>query len=464
MSKLKILPKTFIYTITIMGGIVLFVHALIYFGLPRFYYQQKNQDAKVEMRNLVEQIQKTPADQVLEKLANYAVKENVNLHLRLNGQTNYDFQGFTPLKIEYNGASLNALPIYVHDGTGKVSPIIVIQEQFKAHGQTYELQLMLNTQPIEETKQMTLRLLPYTLLLSFLLASLFAYLFSRLLTKPIKEVLIGTKKMEQLQPGAFIQVYSADEMGDLAAQINDLYEKLWKTIDSLEDKVRILGEVEEEKIQFLRGASHELKTPLTSLSILLENMQLNIGPYKNREVYLDKSLEMVRQLSEMLQTMLESSQLTTLPLTESPLTNIATILQTTIGDYEILAKSKQIDLQVTIETRTLMYPIPAKELSKVFSNLLSNSIHYTKAGETVNIQLTERTFSIENTGVTFSEETLQRLFQPYYRPDFSREKHAGGTGLGLYIVKTILEHYRCPFSFSPTDNSVIFQITFNHFI
>lgn len=461
MKKLKLLPKTFIYTISIMSVIVLFVHGLIYFGLPRFYYQQKQEDAQEELTMLIEKMKETPEEEVVTLVGQYATQRNINLNLRINQKQEYQFQGFTSLKIEYSSELTDPLSIYLDDGTGKMSPIIVTQDQFKAHGQTYEVQLMLNIQPIEEAKQMTVKLLPYTLLLSLFLASIAAYFYSRILTRPIKEVLLGTKKMEQLQPDVFIQVSSADEMGDLAENINDLYENLWQTIDSLEDKIRILGEVEEEKVHFLRGASHELKTPLTSLSILLENMQLNIGPYKDRETYLVKAQEIVMTLSAMLQNLLESSQLKTLPLESGTAISLTQTLKRTLSDYEILAKTKKLQLMIDIEEEEGFYPIPEKELSKVFSNLISNSIYYTKTGEKIKIRLTSHSFSIENTGVTMLQSELDDLFQPFYRPDFSRNKNTGGTGLGLYIVKTILDYYQLPFSFTSTKNSLIFKIDFD---
>ncbi len=107
--------------------------------------------------------------------------------------------------------------------------------------------------------------------------------------------------MKQMQADAYCQVDSEDEIGELASNINRLYDTLGATILSLEQEIQNVSRAETQKLDFLRSASHELKTPLTRLSIMLENMRLGIGRYKDRELYLQKCEDEVRRLSQMVQ-------------------------------------------------------------------------------------------------------------------------------------------------------------------
>ena len=99
---------------------------------------------------------------------------------------------------------------------------------------------------------------------------------------------------------AKLKVNSKDEIGDLKNQINILYQRLLGVIDDLDEKNKAMLELEKKKVEFLRATSHELKTPLASLNVILENMRYNIGKYKDRDKYLDESLQIVDKLSKMI--------------------------------------------------------------------------------------------------------------------------------------------------------------------
>lgn len=94
-----------------------------------------------------------------------------------------------------------------------------------------------------------------------------------------------------------LRVDSKDEIGNLKEQINSLYQHLLTVIADLHEKNEAILQLEKMKVEFLRGASHELKTPLASLKILIENMRENIGRYKDRDQYLGVALGIVDELN-----------------------------------------------------------------------------------------------------------------------------------------------------------------------
>ncbi|MCR8658530.1 sensor histidine kinase [Paenibacillus endoradicis] len=466
MNKLKLFPKTFLYTIGIMSIIVLLVHGLMYVMLPSFYLDQKKEEGNTKADELVAMLEVTNDEQAIEIAEKYAIQHNVNITLGMNGEI-YRYQGFTPIDIYFDPTIANDLVSNPHIKENQTSqaemaesPQVILEKRVFKNKENLpiELYLILSIQPVGETKQVAFTLLPYSIAISFIISLIAAYIFSKLITRPIKNILRVTKEMESLKKDSFCIVESEDEIGMLAENINSLYDTLWHTIESLEQKINDISEVEKEKVEFLRAASHELKTPLTSLHILLENMKYNIGKYSNRDFYLGQAEELVMESTKMVQNILNTSKLQTVAKEEQKEeVSVNEVLLETIETYKILAKAKNIQLRLQIEETHLCY-INKDALKKVISNLLSNAINYTDEGKRINIQIVDGCLSIENECTPLSQEVLTHIFKAFYRPDFSRNKKDGGTGLGLYIVKNILSHANINYSFTPSDLGMKFSI------
>ena len=465
MSRLKIFPKTFIYTSVIMSIIVIIVHALIYSLLPSFYLNQKKEEANTKSIQLMKILKNTDEVEAIEIVKEYAIINNVNIALSINGTT-YRYQGFTPVDIYFEPLSVNR-DVVGDEANMRVEvpggySIIVEKNTFTSiDNQEYELYLTLSTQPVGETKQVTFKVLPYSIALSFIISLMAAYIYSRAVTRPIKNILLVTKDMEKLKKDSYCNVDSEDEIGMIAENINSLYDTLWNTIESLEQKIDYISEVEKEKVEFLRSASHELKTPLTSLHILLENMKYNIGKYIDRDFYLGKAQEMVMESTKMVQNILNTSKLQTINQGQVENLDIREVLVDTMGLYKVLAKAKNIQIQLQLE-ETYFCVMNEESLKKVLSNLISNAISYTDEGKQINIQIVDGNLVIENECAPLSEGELKQIFKAFYRPDFSRDRKDGGTGLGLYIVKDILTHANLSFDFAPSDLGMKFIIKFKN--
>ena len=99
-------------------------------------------------------------------------------------------------------------------------------------------------------------------------------------------------------------------------------------------------------------------------------------------------------------------------------------------------------------------------LEKVFSNVLGNAAAYSPEGSLITVSLQDGVFAVENTGVHIGEEDLKQIFTPFYRVDKSRSRNSGGSGLGLYITKTILARHEIPCSMENTQEGVCFTADF----
>lgn len=178
-------------------------------------------------------------------------------------------------------------------------------------------------------------------------------------------------------------------------------------------------------------------------------MLLGIGKYKDRDTYLVQCKEIAEQLSSMIQEVLETSRLDfTQDVQISEPFDLSDTLPTLCEPYKLIAKANQIDFSVEIHEGCPL-DLPKRNLEKILANLLSNAVSYTKPGSKVSVVLYADRIMIENECTPIPQETLSHLFEPFYRPDFARNRQDGGNGLGLYIVSTLSKAMGLSYTFEP---------------
>lgn len=306
-----------------------------------------------------------------------------------------------------------------------------------------------------------LRSLPYSIAICILISLICAYFFSKAITQPIKNILDTTTHMAVLDRRAVCKTDTCDEIGILADQINQLYQNLMTTIEHLQDEKDKVSEAEKQKIDFLRSASHELKTPVTALNAMLENMILGIGKYNDYEVYLPLCKERTEQLSKMISEVLDASRLGTTVAEESQVVDAASYLSGLCKQYRLIAQAKEIVFTEEL-FKTFDVSLPPKTFARAFSNILSNAVAYTAPGKSIFVHLNNHKLIIENECTPIPAEHLKHIFEPFYRPDYARNQNDGGNGLGLYIVASILDSLKLSYSFEAMQEplGMCFIITF----
>ncbi len=466
MKRYNLFTRTFVYTFGILILLVCIVHLLLYWLVPSLYLQQKNDEMREKTQFITAQLQQADESTAVQVVERYALQHNINIHLEVNDR-GYRFQGFTPFEIyldpeneeifndqqtivDFESIDTRSLP---H------SRVIIERVSFtNQHGLNIRLNVMVNVHPIDEAKSVILSLLPYSLLLSLILSLVAAYLFSRGLTRPIQEIVTVTQEMEDLTPHIRCKVQRTDEIGLLAENINSLYDSLWQTIDSLQQQAIQANATEKEKVDFLRTASHELKTPLSALSILLENMLFQIGPYADRDTYLQEAHVLVTKLAETIEESLLTSKLQMSSMKEDVQTmHLSHVLNEWLEPFGILARAKQLHLITDFSIEGIL-TMNRAHLKKVFNNLLANAIQYTAAGGTVRLVTFKEGLRIENDCEPLPPEELSEIFKPFYRPYSHQGENQHGTGLGLYIVQELLRETNYYYLFTPTPDGMCFEI------
>ena len=460
MKNLKLFPKTFLVSIGLFAALIILVHALVYTLMPQFYLQQKEREAADNLTALTTELRGKSTEEMRRLSQDFAQMKNVNITLTIDGRDQY-FQGFQSINIVTDsGKSVDTSVVKSADGQ-TVDPRSVILRQgsvANSQGQTIAVKLLADVAPVTQAKLATLHVLPYTMLGSLLVALVFSYLYSRFVTRPIRQMAAVTTTMQRLEKGAHYPVSSSDEIGVLGRNINELYQNLRQTIRSLEHENKRITQLEKEKIAFLRAASHELKTPLAALRIMLENMQLNIGEYKNRDQYLAESVAQVDRLAAMVNDVLRSGSVAEQALRQEKRLRIDKLLTEVVDDYHLLAKTRGMTFAVNTEPTTIR--ANRGMMRHVISNLVSNAVRHGDASSVITITCDQHELAIENACKPLTKQQLQRVFDPFYRGSATTKQHADSSGIGLYTVKMLLDAKGLDYDFIPHERGMRFVVRF----
>ena len=262
-----------------------------------------------------------------------------------------------------------------------------------------------------------------------------------------------------------------DEIGKLGRSLDQLARRLDTALTDLESANQALrGEVEREReldrqrMAFFNAASHELKTPVTILKGQLSGMLEGVGIYQDRDKYLLRSLQVTGRMENLVQEMLAISRMESgsVAVKREPVDLSAIIERQLALDMPLLEQRGQ-RLVKNLTSGTVVTG-DASLLGRMAGNLLSNASLYSPDGAEVRVWcglLDGRpTLTVENTGVYISDEALPHLFEAFYRAEGSRNRATGGSGLGLYLVKMILDRHGATYTIENTADGVRAQIIF----
>ena len=460
MKNLKLFPKTFLVSIGLFAALIILVHALVYTLMPQFYLQQKEREAAENLTALTTELRGKSTEEMRRLSQEFAQVKNVNITLTIDGRDQY-FQGFQSINIVTDsGKSVDTSVVKIADGQ-TVDPRSVILRHGSVtnnQGQTITVKLLADVAPVTQAKLATLHVLPYTMIGSLLVALIFSYIYSRFVTRPIRQMAAVTTTMQRLEKDAHYPVNSRDEIGVLGRNINELYQNLWQTIRSLEHENKRITQLEKEKIAFLRAASHELKTPLAALRIMIENMQLNIGEYKNRDQYLAESVAQVDRLAAMVNDVLRSGSIAERALRQEKRLRIDKLIDEVVDDYVLLAKTRGMTFTVDAHPTTIR--ANRDMMRHVISNLVSNTVRHGDAGSMITITCDQHELAIENACKPLTKQQLQHVFDPFYRSLGTTKQHADSSGIGLYTVKMLLDAKGLDYEFVPHGQGMWFVVRF----
>ena len=479
MKKMKLFQKTYLFTVGLMAIIIIISHTLLYMLLPSFYTNKKQQDLDNISYQLTEQLQNNNSNKSDEIAKKFADMHNINILLSVNVK-NKVYEGIKSCDIYINPDALDEQSLVIDNKTDFIednkksnstevkndflkisdSSLLYTKKLKTKDNVDASIKVAMDLQYLQEARSVVFMILPYSIGISLIISLFASYIYTKKITKPIKQICDVTKEMQVLKEDAYCDINTGDEIELLATNINSLYKNLLDTIDSLKEEIENVSKSEKSKVDFLRSASHELKTPLMSIHIMLENMILNIGKYKNHDVYLPKCQEAVVNLSSMVQEILDTSRLNSLNgEKELKEVDLKILIESIIEPYKIIAKSKKINMNIDY-SNSLNINTDKSMLKKALSNIISNAVNYTDNGKNINIYFEKNSLIIENECKPIEQNHLDHIFEAFYRAEFDRNKNTGGNGLGLYIVQQILKTLNISHSFESVQNGMKFTINF----
>ncbi|MCR5654528.1 MAG: HAMP domain-containing protein [Lachnospiraceae bacterium] len=312
--------------------------------------------------------------------------------------------------------------------------------------------------------------------------AVFILVVSGRISGPISSLTEISKEMAALNFDVHYEGNEKNEIGVLGQQMNVLSDTLEKTISELKtanaeltQDIKRKEEIDEMRKEFLSNVSHELKTPLALIMSYAEGLKENINQdEESRDFYCDVIIDEAGKMDGMVKQLLALNQL---EFGQEQISmehfNLTELILGHLSSSKILFEQDGITPSLTIRGTAVdpFKTFPDKEdtvlawgdsfkIEEVFTNYMSNAIHYAGGEKRIEIAVTVEEDKVRvtvfNTGTQIPEESLGRVFEKFYKVDKARTREYGGSGVGLSIVKAIMDLHGQAFGVYNRDDGVAF--------
>ncbi|MCR4924777.1 MAG: HAMP domain-containing histidine kinase [Clostridiales bacterium] len=294
----------------------------------------------------------------------------------------------------------------------------------------YVMAVEASTQSVTPVMAHLFKLFLYSALLSLCIAFIFVYIFTYRLVNPLREMSKATRAFSDGDFTYRVTVSGNDEMSDLAHAFNSMADAL--------------GKLETSRRSFVANVSHELKTPMTTIGGFIDGILDGTIPPEKESYYLDIVSKEVRRLSRLVMAMLNMSKIEAGELKLKPTTfDLSKRIFDVFLSFERNIAAKNIDIQGLDKMNSVFVEADEDMIHQVVYNLVDNAVKFTPNDGVISVSaITDNEkviVRIKNTGEGIESEELGRVFERFYKVDKSRSFDVKGAGLGLYIIKSIIE-------------------------
>ena len=301
-----------------------------------------------------------------------------------------------------------------------------------------------------------------------LVGILSVWYFSKRLTDPILELALLSERMADLDFEAKYTSGGSDEIGELGANFNRMSEKLESTVSELKSANNRLKEDIEQKEQlermrneFLGNVSHELKTPLALIQGYAEGLKGGVSDDpESREFYCDVIIDEAAKMNQMVKNLLTLNQL---EFGDEDIVferfNLTELVKGVLQSMEILAEQEGIRV-IYQQVENVYVWADEFKVEQVVRNYVSNAFHHVDKEKVVEVKIqtkeSKARVTVFNTGMPIADEDIRHIWEKFYKADKAHTREYGGNGIGLSIVKAIMESFHQKYGVNNYDNGVEF--------
>ena len=428
----KILTSFLLFTILILGILWLFQ----FLFLNSFYKDQKINDIK----SVVEKIKK---NQTVEQINEVALDKSICVEIaNKNYDVIYSSRYFGKGCISGNDLT-NSYKFDFISNNKEEETYEMIHEKYKSKTLVYGVKLDNNniaflSTSLEPTKgiiSLIRKQLIVITIISLLLSYLLAILISNHISKPIKEINNEAKNLANGNYNPIKEESNIEEIEELKNTLNDVKEELSKT--------------DELRRDLMANVSHDLKTPLTMIKAYAEmSMDLHSNNEEKRKQDMNTIIQETDRLTILVNDILELSKMQSNMEIEKEEFDLIELTKEILNRYQLYQETENYQFILNHNKESIMIFADKKKIEQVIYNLINNAINYTGEDNKVEINIQEKEdilVEIKDTGKGIKEEDLPYIWDRYYKNKKKHKRNLIGTGLGLNIVKTILETHNYPY-------------------
>ncbi|MDI3481239.1 MAG: two-component system, OmpR family, sensor histidine kinase VanS [Tepidanaerobacteraceae bacterium] len=307
-------------------------------------------------------------------------------------------------------------------------------------------------------------------LITILITGIWALFISGRFTRPITEMNRITKKMAELDFSQTLKIDRNDEIGQLSRSINHLSRKLSRAIAELNDRNRRLEQdidrerkLDKMRREFISSVSHELKTPIFLLQGYAEGLKANIADdEEKRNFYCDVIMEEVEKMDALVKDLMDLSQIDSgMFSVEKTFFDVAQLIDEIVSKYEPVLKEKGIQIDVETPKGMTAFADPVR-IEQAISNFMNNAIDHVDEKRIIKLAAKpvddKIRVSVYNSGMPIPDDSLDKVWESFYKIDKARTRSLGGTGLGLSIVRAIQEAHKNAYGVANVEGGVEFWI------
>lgn len=321
---------------------------------------------------------------------------------------------------------------------------------------------------IEESETLANRFLIYLGVIGIILGGLLIWLFSRRITQPVMELARLSQEMANLNFDAKYTRNGDDEISVLGRNFNRMSAQLEKTVselkranNQLQKDIEQKEKMEDMRNEFLGNVSHELKTPIALIQGYAEGLKEGVNDdLESREFYCDVIIDEAGKMNRMVKNLLALNQLEFgSDEVQFERFDIVRLVKGVISSCEILIQQAEAVIDFIADECLYVWADEFKT-EQVVRNYLTNAIHHVENEKRIEVRIVSDSgrarVSVFNSGKPIPEGDIPKLWDKFYKVDKAHTREYGGNGIGLSIVKAIMESFHQRYGVKNFENGVAF--------